>query len=89
MIKRILAVMAVVLGLASAGVAQSLDNVRKEKTAILMVHFGTTFDDTRAQTINAINKKAKAHFPGVKVAEGRRVGTAYQLENGEIIYIPE
>ena len=69
MIKRILAVMAILLGIASAGVAQSLENVPQEKTAILMVHFGTTFDDTRAQTIDAINKKAKAQFPGVKVAE--------------------
>ena len=28
-----------------------------DKVAILMVHFGTTHDDTRALTIDAINKK--------------------------------
>ena len=41
----------------------------KEKTAILMVHFGTTFDQTRAATIDAINEKAQTGFPEVKVAE--------------------
>lgn len=41
----------------------------KEKTAILMVHFGTTFDDTRTLTIDAINKKAQQTFPEVKVVE--------------------
>lgn len=39
------------------------------KTAILMVHFGTTFDDTRALTIDAINEKAHQTFPDVKVME--------------------
>ncbi len=41
----------------------------KDKTAILMVHFGTTFDDTRAITIDAINEKAKHIFSGVRVEE--------------------
>lgn len=40
-----------------------------EKTAILMVHFGTTFDDTRAKTIDAINQKVAESFPGTKVVE--------------------
>lgn len=40
-----------------------------EKTAILMVHFGTTFDDTRALTIDAINEKAREQFPGIRVEE--------------------
>lgn len=39
------------------------------KSAILMVHFGTTFDDTRALTIDAINSKAKEAFPGMDVVE--------------------
>lgn len=51
------------------GFGQSFENVPKEKTAILMVHFGTTFDDTRALTIEAINDKAKEQFPGITVAE--------------------
>ncbi len=49
--------------------AQSFNDVPKEKTAILMVHFGTTYDDTRSVTIDAINEKAKKQFPEVKVME--------------------
>lgn len=33
-----------------------------DKAALLMVHFGTTHDDTRALTIDAINAKAQAAF---------------------------
>ena len=40
-----------------------------DKVAILMVHFGTTHDDTRALTIDAINKKVAQTFPGVEVRE--------------------
>lgn len=37
--------------------------------AILMVHFGTTHDDTRALTIDAINQKVKDSFPECDVFE--------------------
>ena len=40
-----------------------------DKAAIIMVHFGTTHDDTRALTIDALNKKAQTEFPGVEVRE--------------------
>lgn len=40
-----------------------------DKPALLMVHFGTTHDDTRALTIDAINRKAKEAFKGVEVRE--------------------
>ena len=40
-----------------------------DKIAILMVHFGTTHDDTRVLTIEAINKKVSQTFPGVEVRE--------------------
>lgn len=40
-----------------------------DKAAILMVHFGTTHDDTREKTIDALNKKVKAAFPNVEVRE--------------------
>lgn len=40
-----------------------------EKAALLMVHFGTTYDDTRALTIDAINTKAQAAFPELKFQE--------------------
>lgn len=40
-----------------------------DKPAILMVHFGTTHDDTRALTIDALNKKAQAEFPYVELRE--------------------
>ena len=66
--KRLLVVIAVIICMAT-GYAQSFDDVPKEKTAILMVHFGTTFDDTRALTIDAINEKALEQFPGITVVE--------------------
>jgi sirohydrochlorin cobaltochelatase len=34
-----------------------------DKAALLMVHFGTTYDETRAKTIDAINAKAAEAFP--------------------------
>lgn len=46
------------------------DNLQgHDKVAILMVHFGTTHDDTRALTIDAMNKKAKDQFPNVEQRE--------------------
>ena len=40
-----------------------------DKAALLMVHFGTTHDDTRAVTIEAINGKAQTAFPELKFQE--------------------
>lgn len=40
-----------------------------DKAALLMVHFGTTYDDTRTKTIDAINAKAKETFPQLEVRE--------------------
>lgn len=40
-----------------------------DKAVVLMVHFGTTYDDTRTQTIDAINEKVKDVFKGVDVCE--------------------
>lgn len=40
-----------------------------DKAAVLMVHFGTTNDDTRTRTIEAINKKMAEAFPGTEVRE--------------------
>lgn len=37
--------------------------------AVLMVHFGTTFPETRALTIDAINQKVREAFPDADVAE--------------------
>ena len=34
-----------------------------QDTSLLMVHFGTTYDDTRQKTIDAINEKARTTFP--------------------------
>ena len=39
------------------------------QAAVLVVHFGTTHDDTRALTIDAINKKMADAFPGIEVRE--------------------
>ncbi len=60
--KRLLVVIAVIICMAT-GYAQSFDDAPKEKTAILMVHFGTTFDDTRALTIDAINERHWSSSP--------------------------
>lgn len=40
-----------------------------DKAAVLMVHFGTTYDETRALTIDAINEKAREAFEGTEVRE--------------------
>lgn len=40
-----------------------------DKAALLMVHFGTTHDDTRALTIEAINQKAEKAFPQMEIRE--------------------
>ena len=40
-----------------------------DKIALLMVHFGTTHDDTRALTIDAINRKVKEEFPQLEFRE--------------------
>ncbi len=47
----------------------SKENTPEPKAAILMVHFGTTHDDTRALTIDAINQKVKDSFPECDVFE--------------------
>lgn len=40
-----------------------------EKAAVLVVHFGTTHDDTRARTIDAVNGKIAEAFPDIEVRE--------------------
>ena len=42
---------------------------RAQDTSLLMVHFGTTYDDTRRNTIDAINEKAHKAFPTMTVRE--------------------
>ena len=39
------------------------------RQALLMVHFGTTYDDTRQKTIEVINQKAQQTFPQTTVRE--------------------
>lgn len=47
-----------------------MQNLRKgDKIALLMVHFGTTHDDTRAVTIDAINRKVMQEFPQMEFRE--------------------
>lgn len=40
-----------------------------DKAAVLMVHFGSTYNDTRALTIDAVNNMAKDTFKGIEVRE--------------------
>ena len=50
-----------------------------DKAALLMVHFGTTYDDTRALTIDAINAKAQAAFPERQGIHRRKYGKSQPL----------
>lgn len=40
-----------------------------DRAAILIVHFGTTHDDTRELTIEALNNQVKQVFPSIEVRE--------------------
>ena len=40
-----------------------------DKAALLMVHFGTSYEDTRALTIDALNSRAAEAFPQLEVRE--------------------
>ena len=42
---------------------------KNDKASVLMVHFGTTFDDTRKNTIDAVNNEAKKEFPDMEIRE--------------------
>ena len=55
--------------LVTALVALGVSAAAQEKAALLMVHFGTTYDETRGKTIEAINEKARAEFPELTVRE--------------------
>jgi len=63
----LVAMMALVLGCKKGNNSTSSED--NGKTAILMVHFGTTHDDTRALTIDAINAKVKETFKEYDVFE--------------------
>ena len=39
------------------------------KTAILMVHYGTTFENTRKETLEKINNEVKKEFPNFEIKE--------------------
>lgn len=41
----------------------------QEKSALLMVHFGTSYDETRAKTIDAVNARARETFPELEFRE--------------------
>lgn len=42
---------------------------KEDKIALVMVHFGTTYDETRSKTIDTINQEAKQKFEDLKVSE--------------------
>ncbi|MBR4353050.1 MAG: sirohydrochlorin cobaltochelatase [Bacteroidales bacterium] len=44
-------------------------SAQENKTALLMVHYGTTYDETRSKTIDAINAKAAQTFPELTLRE--------------------
>lgn len=52
----------------------------RDKAAILIIHFGTTHDDTRVLTIDAINAKMKEAFPGIEVRKPGPPGYPEEIE---------
>ena len=65
--KRIIALVAVMATFAC--LANAATGSAEERTALLMVHFGTTHDDTRSATIDAINERAAREFAQMEVRE--------------------
>ncbi|MBQ6299320.1 MAG: sirohydrochlorin cobaltochelatase [Bacteroidales bacterium] len=55
--------------LVTALLALGLSAMAQDKQALLLVHFGTTYDETRGKTIDAINEKARVEFPELTVRE--------------------
>lgn len=53
----------------TALLALGVSAAAQEKAALLMVHFGTTYDETRSKTIDAINEKTRTEFPELTVRE--------------------
>ena len=70
---------ALLLTMNQTAYSQELENQEKsrisdrlekgDKAALLMVHFGTTYDETRSKTIDAINSKAQKVFPALEMRE--------------------
>jgi sirohydrochlorin cobaltochelatase len=72
--KKLLLMAVIFSGVWMAGSAREIGPTRSstgpdDKLALLMVHFGTTNDATRAVTIEALNARAQEAFPGVEVRE--------------------
>ena len=55
--------------LVTALLALGLSAIAQDKQALLLVHFGTTYDETRGKTIDAINERARTEFPELTVRE--------------------
>lgn len=58
-----------ILAALSAFLLPMTASAQENKTALLMVHFGTTYDETRSKTIDAINAKAAQTFPELTLRE--------------------
>lgn len=67
----LLIIMALMATIATKGntTTHGLTDDEAERTALLMVHFGTTHDDTRQLTIDAVNNLAQQAFPQTEVRE--------------------
>ncbi|MFR9524102.1 MAG: sirohydrochlorin cobaltochelatase [Rikenellaceae bacterium] len=61
-----------------------------DKVAILMVHFGTSHNDTRAKTIEALNQKVKVQYPNIEQREAwtSRLVIGIMAKRGENINNP-
>lgn len=77
--KKVLMLMILIIGVGVSSFAHSVapvkgenvfDHLHKgEKKALLVVHFGTTVEETREKTIDSINNEFKEEFKGFEVRE--------------------
>ena len=70
--KKLLLIIVCLISLICKGQTSNLKNSPNQgegKQALLMVHFGTTYDQTRTLTIDAINNKVKQTFKDADVFE--------------------
>ncbi|MFI3317110.1 MAG: sirohydrochlorin cobaltochelatase [Rikenellaceae bacterium] len=92
--------LAIALILCSLGVANAKTNFFEsnifegltsgDKVAILMVHFGTSHNDTRAKTIEALNEMVKDRYPHIEQREAwtSRIVIGIMEKRGEKILNP-
>lgn len=82
-IQRIKILMLGLIGLTSVaaqnGNEAAIQNGDEEKTGILLVHYGTANDSSRATTIDKLNRRVAESFPDCKVVEAYAAPTVIKM----------